>query len=373
MRPEILGRTVEDKEDDMPYKASELELNKLLAITLERNASDLHLVVGEPPILRIDSAVNRLEDYQVLSQDAVMDLVDIMLTDKQKERLAEELHLDFSYSYKDNTRFRVNVYRAQGVLNAAFRLIPTEIKTLEELNLPPILKKFTDNKQGLVLVVGPTGHGKSTALASMINEINKTRAEHILTIEDPVEFLYQPKESFINQREVGQDTPTFAYALKGALREDINVVLVGEMRDMESISATLTLAETGHLIFATMHTNDAAQSIDRIVDVFPGDQQAQIRSQLANTLIGVVSLRLLPKVGGGRVPSYEIMVLNHAVRNVIRDNKIFEISNIIHTSMQEGMMPLDKSLAELVKQGMVELEVAQNFVLDREYFMSLLG
>lgn len=355
------------------YKASELELNKLLAITLERNASDLHLTVGEPPILRIDSAVNRLEDYQVLSADAINDLIGVMLTPVQKELLDKQLHLDFSYSYKDDARFRVNVYRAQGVMNIAFRLIPTNIKSLEELNLPPMLKQFTQNRQGLVLVVGPTGHGKSTALASMINEINLTRAEHILTIEDPVEFLFTHRESFISQREVGADTPSFELALKAALREDINVVLVGEMRDRESIAATLTLAETGHLIFATMHTNDAAQSIDRIVDVFPGDQQGQIRSQLANTLIGVASLRLLPKVGGGRIPSSEIMVVNHAIRNVIRDNKIFEINNIIHTSMESGMVPLDKSLAGLVKQGLVDLEVAQNYVLDREYFTSLLG
>lgn len=355
------------------YKASELELNKLLAITLERNASDLHLTVGEPPILRIDSAINRLEDYQVLSADAISDLVAVMLTPPQKELLAKQLHIDYSYSYKDDARFRVNVYQAQGVLNIAFRLIPTQIKSLEELNLPPMLKQFTQNRQGLVLVVGPTGHGKSTALASMINEINLTRAEHILTIEDPVEFLFTHRESFISQREVGGDTPSFELALKAALREDINVVLVGEMRDRESIAATLTLAETGHLIFATMHTNDAAQSIDRIVDVFPGDQQGQIRSQLANTLLGVVSLRLLPKVGGGRIPSYEIMVVNHAIRNVIRDNKIFEINNIIHTSMESGMIPLDKSLASLVKQGLVDLETAQNFVLDREYFTSLLG
>lgn len=355
------------------YKASELELNKLLAITLERNASDLHLTVGEPPILRIDSAINRLEDYQVLSADAVSDLVGVMLTQPQKDLLAKQLHLDFSYSYKDNARFRVNVYQAQGVLNIAFRLIPTQIKSLEELNLPPMLKQFTQNRQGLVLVVGPTGHGKSTALASMINEINLTRAEHILTIEDPVEFLFTHRESFISQREVGGDTPDFALALKAALREDINVVLVGEMRDKESIAATLTLAETGHLIFATMHTNDAAQSVDRIVDVFPGDQQGQIRSQLANTLLGVVSLRLLPKIGGGRIPSAEIMLVNHAIRNVIRDNKIFEISNIIHTSMESGMIPLDKSLANLVKQGLVELEIAQNYVLDPEYFSSLLS
>lgn len=355
------------------YKASELELNKLLAVTLERNASDLHLQVGEPPILRIDSTLYRLEDYQILSADAIEDLVKVMLNELQMKMLGEQMHLDLSYSYKDNARFRVNVYRSQGVWNAAFRLIPTHIKTLEELNLPPMLKKFTQNKQGLVLVVGPTGHGKSTALASMINEINNTRPEHILTIEDPVEFLFTHNQSFISQREVGQDTPSFAHALKAALREDINVVLVGEMRDLESISATLTLAETGHLIFATMHTNDAAQSVDRIVDVFPGDQQAQIRAQLANTLLGVASLRLLPKVGGGRIPATEIMVVNHAIRNVIRDNKIFEISNIIHTSMEEGMIPLDKVLAQLVQQGLVERAVAENYVLDNDYFISLLG
>lgn len=355
------------------YKASELELNKLLEVTLERNASDLHLQVGEPPILRIDSAINRLEDYQILSADAVSDLVDVMLNDLQKKLLAEQLHVDLSYSYKDNARFRVNVYKAQGVLNAAFRLIPTSIKSLEELNLPVSLQKFTQYRQGLVLVVGPTGHGKSTALAAMINEINTSRSEHILTIEDPVEFLFTHQKSFISQREVGEDTPSFAHALKAALREDINVVLVGEMRDLESIAATLTLAETGHLIFATMHTNDAAQSVDRIVDVFPGDQQAQIRAQLANTLIGVASLRLLPKIGGGRIPATEIMMVNHAMRNVIRENKIYEIPNIIHTSLDEGMIPLDKSLAQLVQQGAVELEEARNFVLDNDYFTSIMG
>ncbi len=355
------------------YKASELELNKLLEVTLERNASDLHLMVGEPPVLRIDSSLFRLEDYQILSQDAISDLIKVMLNENQLKALHEELHLDFSYAYKDSARFRVNVYQAQGVWNAAFRLIPTHIMTLEELNLPPVLKKFTQYKQGLVLVVGPTGHGKSTALASMINEINTTRSEHILTIEDPVEFLFSHKQSMVSQREVGEDTPSFAHALKAALREDINVVLVGEMRDLESISATLTLAETGHLIFATMHTNDAAQSIDRIVDVFPGDQQAQIRAQLANTLLGVASLRLLPKVGGGRIPATEIMVVNHAIRNVIRDNKIYEIANIIHTNIEEGMIPLDKVLADLVQQGLVEREVAENYVLDKDFFMSLLG
>jgi twitching motility protein PilT len=285
----------------------------------------------------------------------------------------KEMHFDLSYAFKDNVRFRVNVYKQKGVFGVAMRLIPNRIKTLEELNLPPIFKKFTERKQGLVLMVGPTGHGKSTALASMINEINNTRAEHILTIEDPVEYVFTPSMSIISQRELYLDTASFAGALKAALREDINVVLVGEMRDLESISAALTVAETGHLVFATLHTNDAAQSIDRIVDVFPSSQQQQIRGQLASVLTGVISLRLLPKVGGGRIPAYEIMVANHAIRNVIRDNKIYEVPNIIHTSLEEGMVPLDKTLALLVKQGLVEFEVAQNFVIDNDYFLSLIS
>lgn len=355
------------------YKPSELELHKLLSITLERNASDLHLQVGEPPIIRVDSELIRLDNYQVLSQDTIMDLVQIMLSDSQKKRFEEQMDIDFSYTFKDNARFRVNAYKEQGLIAAAFRLVPTQIKTLDELNLPPALKKFTEYRQGLVLVVGPTGHGKSTALASMINEINNSRTDHILTIEDPVEFVFTPKQSMISQREVNLDTPDFSQALKAALREDINVVLVGEIRDLESVSAALTLAETGHLIFATLHTNDAPQSIDRIVDVFPATQQPQIRSQLASVLLGIASLRLLPKIGGGRVPAYEILQVNHAVRNTIRDNKVYEIKNIIQTSYDEGMVPLDRSLATLVKQGVVELEVAQNFVLDREYFLSLLA
>lgn len=355
------------------YKASELELNKLLSIVLERDASDLHLIVGEPPIIRVDTALLRLDSYQVLSQDVINDLMSVLLTPDQQKKYAEQMHIDFSYAFKDNIRFRVNAYREKGVTSIAMRVIPNHIKTLEELNLPPMLRKFTERKQGLVLIVGPTGHGKSTSLAAMINEINATRAEHILTIEDPVEFVFTPNKSIITQRELYLDTPSFGSALKAALREDINVVLVGEMRDLESVSAALTIAETGHLVFGTLHTNDAAQSIDRIIDVFPGSQQPQVRGQLASVLAGVVSLRLLPKIGGGRMPAYEIMVTNHAIRNVIRDSKIYEIPNIIHTSMEEGMVPLDKTLALLVKQGLVEFEMAQNYVLDNDYFLSLVG
>lgn len=353
------------------YKASELELNKLLSVVLERDASDLHLMVGEPPVIRVDSQLIRLDNYQVLSNDNIADLLEVLLVPSQKKMFDLNMNVDFSYAFKDNVRFRVNAYKQKGVLGIAMRAIPNHIKTLEELGLPPILKKFTEKKQGLVLMVGPTGHGKSTALAAMINEINKTRSEHILTIEDPVEFVFTPAQSIISQRELYLDTPDFPLALKAALREDPNVVMVGEMRDLDSVGAALTIAETGHLVFGTLHTNDAAQSIDRIVDVFPAFQQPQIRSQLASVLIGVVSLRLLPKIGGGRVPAYEIMVSNHAVRNVIRDNKVYEIPNIIHTNLDEGMVPLDKTLAILVKQGIVEFEVAQNFVLDQEYFLSL--
>ncbi len=355
------------------YKVSELELNKLLSLLLERDASDLHLLVGEPPVIRVDTQLIRLDNYQALSADNINDLMKVLLHDAQKKLFAEKMQVDFSYAFKENIRFRVNAYMHKGTPAIAMRVIPTHIKTLEELNLPSILKKFIEKKQGLVLMVGPTGHGKTTALASLINEINNTRDGHILTIEDPVEFVFTPNKSIISQREVLVDTPDFESALKSALREDINVVLVGEMRDLESISTTLTIAETGHLVFATLHTNDAAQSIDRIVDVFPPGQQNQIRSQLASVLVGVVSLRLLPKIGGGRVPAYEILVSNHAVRNVIRDNKVYEIPNIIHTSLEEGMIPLDKTLALLVKQGVVEFEVAQNFVLDNEYFLSLIS
>ncbi|MDE2311931.1 MAG: type IV pilus twitching motility protein PilT [Patescibacteria group bacterium] len=355
------------------YKASELELNKLLSIVLERDASDLHLIVGEPPIIRVDTALLRLDNYQVLSMETINDLLGVLLNPAQQQMFVRQMQIDFSYAFKDNVRFRVNAYRQKGSISIAMRVIPNRIKTLEELNLPPMMRKFVERKQGLVLVVGPTGHGKSTALAAMINEINNTRPEHILTIEDPIEFVFTPNMSTISQRELYLDTLSFADGLKAALREDINVVLVGEMRDLESMSAALTIAETGHLVFGTLHTNDASQSIDRIIDVFPGEQQSQVRSQLASVLVGVVSLRLLPKVGGGRVPAYEIMVTNHAIRNVIRENKVYEIPNVIHTSLEEGMVPLDKTLALLVKQGLVEFEVAQNFVLDNDYFLSLVS
>ncbi len=357
----------------MAYKSTELEVNKLLMYMLQRNASDLHLIAGKPPTIRIDSGLTELKDYEVQSGNTISAMVDVLLeTDEKRKEFRENRELDFSFSFKDNVRFRVNAYYQKGFVSAALRLIPNKIKTVEELSLPNQLKNLINYKQGLVLVVGPTGHGKSTTQASLIDLINHTRAENIVTIEDPIEYVYLQDKSLINQREVGTDTLAFDKALRSVLREDANVVLVGEMRDLESIATTITVAETGHLVFATLHTNNAAQTIDRIIDVFPAHQQNQIRAQLANILVCVLSQRLLPKIGGGRVPAIEIMMNNNAVSNVIRENKTYELPNIIHTSQTAGMMSLDSSLAQLVKTNIVRLEDVKNYVTDPDLFQGLL-
>jgi twitching motility protein PilT len=355
------------------YNASELELNKLLSLVLERNASDLHLVTGEPPILRVDGTLIRLEEFEVMTAEAVQSLVDVLLSPQQKELFVKNEDVDLSYSYKDNIRFRINVYRQKGLLAMAFRLIPNYIKTVQELNLPPSILKFTEAREGLILVVGPTGHGKSTTLAALIDYINANRVEKILTIEDPVEFMFTPRKSIITQREVNVDTPSFEQALKSSLREDANVILVGEMRDYESIASVITIAETGHLVFATVHTNDAPQTVDRIIDVFPPQQQNQVRSQLASLLVAVVSIRLLPKIGGGRVPAVEILVNNHAVSNIIREGKTYQLNSAIQTSYDEGMIPMDRALVELVRGGQVTMEDAQVYVKDLDYFSSVMN
>ncbi|GAC1413072.1 MAG: type IV pilus twitching motility protein PilT [Candidatus Doudnabacteria bacterium] len=355
------------------YKASELELNKLLSIVMERDASDLHLVTGEPPVIRVDGSLLKLEDYEVMNFEAINNLLDIMLSKEEKALFETAQDIDFAYSYKDNTRFRVNAYKQKGQLAAAFRLIPNKIRTIKDLGLPDKILEFCEKKQGLVLVVGPTGHGKSTTLAAMIDHINHTRAEHILTIEDPIEFIFVPDKSIINQREVLIDTPSFAQALRASLREDCNVIFVGEMRDLESIQTVMTIAETGHLVLATLHTNDAAQTIDRITDVFPPHQQPQIRAQLASVLQGIISMRLLPKIGGGRVAATEILLANNAVRNVIREGKTYEMDNVVHTSGESGMAALDKSLAQFVAHGVVSTEDAIGYVKDMEYFKSLVS
>lgn len=354
------------------YKSTELEISKLLMEVLQSNASDLHLVAGKPPILRIDSRLLELKHYEILSGNAISAMVDVLLDSEEKRKLFRtEKDLDFSFAFKDNVRFRVNAYYQKGYPAAALRTVPNKIKTVEELNLPTQLKDFTNHHQGLVLVCGPTGHGKSTTLASLIDLINHTRSANIVTIEDPIEFVYTQDRSIINQREVGLDTNSFSRALKSVLREDPDVVLVGEMRDLESISSTITVAETGHLVFATLHTNDAAQSIDRIVDVFPAYQQTQVRMQLANILLGVVSQRLLPKMGGGRIPATEILLANNAVQNMIREGKTHQLPNIVSTSMSSGMISLDRSLAALVKQGAVQLEDALAYSSDQGVFESL--
>lgn len=357
----------------MAYKSTELEINNLLTIVLQRGASDLHLTAGKPPTLRIDSNLVELKEYDVLSGNAIATMADVILnTEERKKEFRESKELDFSFSFKDNIRFRTNVYFQKGYPAVALRLIPNKIKTIEELSLPVQLKNLINYKQGLVLLVGPTGHGKSTTLAALIDLINHTRPVNIVTIEDPIEFVYIQDKSLVNQREVGSDTISFGRALRSVLREDPDVVLVGEMRDLQSIATTITLAETGHLVFATLHTNNAAQTVDRIIDVFPAYQQNQIRSQLSNILVGIVSQRLLPKIGGGRIPAVEIMLLNNAVANVIRQGKAYELPNIINTSGASGMVSLDHSLAELVKNNTVKLEDAIAYAIDHDLFQGLL-
>lgn len=355
------------------YKSTELEISKLLMIVLQRNASDLHLVAGKPPTLRIDSELVELTDYEVLSGNAIATMVDVLLeTEEKKKEFRDQKELDFSFSFKDNVRFRVNAYYQKGYPAAALRLIPNKIKTIEELSLPVQLKNLINHKQGLVLVVGPTGHGKSTTLAALIDIINHSRAANIVTIEDPIEYVYVQDRSLVNQREVGYDSKSFTRALRSVLREDADVVLVGEMRDLESIATTITIAETGHLVFATLHTNNASQTIDRIIDVFPAYQQNQIRSQMANILISVVSQRLLPKIGGGRIPAVEVMMNSTAVANVIRENKTYELPNIINTSAAAGMVSLDRNLANMVSENQVKLEDVLQYVSDHDTFEGLL-
>ena len=354
------------------YKNNEAEFERILAHILEVDASDLHLVVGKPPIARIDGQLSAIQGYPILDSEKIESLVAVILNDLQAERLKEKKQIDFSYSYKDKTRFRANVYYQKGTLAASLRNIPSKIRTLTELNLPVHIEEFTKRREGMVLFVGPTGHGKSTSLAALIDIINHTRTDHIITIEDPIEYVFTQDKSIISQREVYQDTESFPVAIRATLREDPNVVMIGEMRDLESISSAITVAETGHLVFATVHTNDAPQTVDRIVDVFPAHQQNQIRSQLADILVGVVSQRLLPRIGGGRIPGAEIMISNNAVRNIIREGRIYELPNVINTSAHEGMISLDKSLAELVRGGLVKLEEALAYSMNPDLFKSLI-
>lgn len=333
------------------------KIEKLLSAAIEYKASDLHLMEGVAPLLRIDGKLMVIPNQDVLNAKKTEELVSSIMTAQQMKILEQRRELDFSFGYQ-NTRFRTNTYYQKGVMQASLRLINHVIPSFQELGLPPILEKFTNYSQGFVIISGPTGHGKSTTLASLIDTINTARSEHIITIEDPIEYVFEHKKSVISQREVGNDTLSFAGALKSALREDPNILLVGEMRDLETIEAALTLAETGHLVFTTLHTNSAAQTADRIIDVFPSHQQQQVRAQLANVLLGVVSQRLIPKTSGGRVVACEIMIADTAIKNMIREGKTHQIPSIIQTSASEGMIELDKVLAELVSRGEITLDDA---------------
>jgi len=338
----------------------------------QQKASDLHLNVGRYPTFRIDGRLVSFGQDKILSSSEIKEICDVILKEEGKKKLLDEGQVDFSYNFEDKARFRVNAFFQQGYLGIAFRLIPREIKGLKELALPEFLYDFTKFSQGLVLIVGPVGHGKSTTLAALINEINHNQEKHIITIEDPIEYIYEQDRCIISQREVYQDSKNFQTALKAVFREDANVVLVGEMRDLDTIGTALTAAETGHLIFSTLHTNDSPQTIDRIIDVFPAHQQNQVRSQLANVLLGVVSQRLVQKVDGGRVPAIEVMIKNHAVENLIRENKAFQIDNVIETSSDQGMIAMDKCLVELVRKGVVSVDSAMAYAKDQKNFQMML-
>jgi twitching motility protein PilT len=334
-------------------------LEDLLTATAKQNASDLHITVGRRPTLRIDGILVPLQSEEVVTPESAQGIITALLTDEQKAKLQIQRQVDFAYSLQDKARFRVNVYYQRGFLAAALRLIPTRVRTLEELNLPPLLHDFTQLTQGFVLVVGPAGHGKSSTLAAMVDEINHVRTDHIVTIEDPVEYLFTQDKCLVSQREVGSDATSFHAALRTVLRQDPDVVMIGEMRDAVSIGTAMTAAETGHLVLSTLHTNSAAQTIDRIIDSFPAEQQGQVMSQLAATLVAIISIRLLPRISGGRIPAMEIMIVNPAIRNLIRERKTYQIDLVIETSLQEGMVTLNRSLVNLIKNKEVTLDDAE--------------
>lgn len=343
-----------------------MDIKTLLQNTIDAGASDLHLVSGITPMLRIEGELTPLPASGVLTPEIISEGLKGILTSEQLERLTVNKEIDFSLSFSDKARFRVNAYTQKGSFAAAFRRIPLEIPTVDLLGLPKIIHAFTAMRQGFVLVTGPTGHGKSTTLAAILNEINQTRSCHIVSIEDPIEFIFKPVKSIITQREMQSDTHSWQVALRSVLREDPDVVLVGEMRDYETIAAALTVAETGHLVFATLHTNSAAQTIDRIVDVFPEEQQGQVRLQLSNVIEAVFSQRLIPGTAKKRVVAHEVMLATTAIRTSIREGKTHQIDSILQTSQEAGMTTLEKSLAGLVREGKITLETAQSWSLRPE-------
>ena len=349
-----------------------MNINQLLELTISSKASDLHLVVGYPPQLRVNGELISVSGATELTPADVEALLFSILSPQQKESLAKNWELDSGFDYQRAARFRINVYYQKGHLAAALRMIPKTIRSLEETGLPPIVAQLTELKQGLVLVTGPTGHGKSTTLAALINQINLSKNIHILTIEDPIEFLYPDGKALISQRELNSDTRSWPNALRSALREDPDVVLVGEMRDYDTISAAVTIAETGHLVLATLHTNSASQTIDRIIDVFPDDQQSQIRSQLSSVIEAVISQRLVPTINPGRVLAAELLFGTPALRSLIREGKAHLIDNLIQTSAELGMVSLESSMASLVKKGMISNNEATKYALRPELLAKLL-
>ena len=349
----------------------EQQMSQLLQLVVSHGASDLHITVGIRPTLRIDGILHAVEDHPVLNPEQTEALISTILSNDLKKRLKENKEIDFSMPYEEKARFRVNVYHQRGYQAAALRAIPTALKSYTELNLPSEIAGFAKLRQGLILFVGPTGHGKSTTQAALLDDINEHRSGHIVTIEDPIEYTHVHKQCIVDQREVGQDTESFEKALRAVLREDPDVVLIGEMRDAETMSAAMTIAETGHLVFATVHTNDAPQTIDRIVDSFPSYQQNQIRSQLAQVLEGVISQRLLPQIGGGRIPAVEIMVVDNAIQSLIRDGKTNQIASTIQTNSAEGMISMEKALAERIEQGLVKYDDAMLYANDRKTLSKL--
>ena len=351
-----------------------MSIDTLLEQMVAHNASDLHITVGSQPALRVRGHLERLEAFPVMTADGTRQLLYRIISSEQQKRLEIDRQLDLSYSIPGLARFRVNIYSQRESLAGAFRLIPAELKSLEELGLPTSLYDFCNKPRGLVLVTGPTGSGKSTTLAALIDEINRTRADHIITIEDPIEFLHRHKRCIVNQRELGPDATTFAEALRGALRQDPDVILLGEMRDLETISTALTAAETGHLVFATLHTQDAASTVDRVIDVFPAGQQGQIRTQLAGTLEGVVAQTLLPTADGqGRAAAVEILFPDDAVRNLIRQAKVEQVYSIMQTAGKKGMQTMEQALAELVLRGIIAEDVALARSSRPEMLLGLLG
>lgn len=336
----------------------------LLEEVVKKKASDLHLQVGLPPMLRVDGALVPVGGAEVLTEETVEALIFAILDEDQKQILLKDKEFDFSFAFGDLGRFRVNAFHERGNLAAALRLIPNEILSVEQLGLPPIVSKFSEYPRGLVLVTGPTGSGKSTSLAALIHRINLEQAKHIITIEDPIEYTHKSKRSVIVQREVHYDTYSFSAALRSSLREDPDVVLIGEMRDLETIASAITIAETGHLVFATLHTNSAAQSIDRMVDVFPPHQQPQIRAQLSNILMAICSQRLIPAIGGGRIAAAEILIATPAVRNIIREGKTHQLDAVIQTGAEFGMQSMDKQLVSLIHSGTISYDEARNFAVD---------